>query len=68
MQKRKQQNHAFLYTLPALVLTITFFLIPLVYLISVSLFKWNGLGPWSLWGLAITIISLITAIFTKPFA
>lgn len=45
MQKRKQQDHAFFYTLPALVLTIAFFLIPLVYLITVSLFKWNGLGP-----------------------
>ncbi len=38
-------NRAFWYTVPALIMTLTFFIIPLVYLISVSFYKWNGLGP-----------------------
>ena len=45
MQKLKRQEHAFLYTVPALIMTLIFFVIPLCYLIYVSFYKWNGLGP-----------------------
>ena len=51
MQTFRRQEHAFVYTLPALVLTFVFFVIPLGYLLVVSLFKWNGLGPMEFTGL-----------------
>lgn len=51
MQTLKRQNHAFFYTVPALLMTFVFFVVPLCYLIFVSLFKWNGLGPMEFTGL-----------------
>ncbi len=40
-----------LYTLPALGMSILFFIVPLVYLVYVAFFKWNGLGPMEYVGL-----------------
>jgi raffinose/stachyose/melibiose transport system permease protein len=45
MQTLKQQEHSFLCMLPALLMIMIFFVIPLCYLIFVSFFKWNGLSP-----------------------
>lgn len=51
MQSFRRQEHALIYTIPALALTFVFFVVPLGYLIVVSLFKWNGLGPMEFTGL-----------------
>ncbi len=44
-------NRAFWYTVPALLMTLVFFIVPLVYLVTVSLYKWNGLGAMEFTGL-----------------
>ena len=53
MQSFRRQEHALIYTIPALALTFVFFVVPLGYLIVVSLFKWNGLGPMEFTGLSL---------------
>lgn len=47
----KRGSSAFWYTVPALAMTVAFFVVPLVYLIVVSLYKWNGLGAMKFVGL-----------------
>ncbi len=38
-----KKSQLFFYLAPAVILTVIFFLFPLVYLLSTSFFKWNGL-------------------------
>lgn len=40
-----KRRERILYLLPACILIVAFFIFPLCYLIYVSFFEWNGLGP-----------------------
>lgn len=67
MQSFRRQEHALIYTIPALALTFVFFVVPLGYLIVVSLFKWNGLGPMEFTGLGNYEYIFRNANFHKAF-
>lgn len=67
MQSFRRQEHALIYTIPALALTFVFFVVPLGYLIVVSLFKWNGLGPMEFTGLGNYEYIIRNANFHKAF-
>ena len=67
MQSFRRQEHAVIYTIPALALTCVCFVVPLGYLIVVSLFKWNGLGPMEFTGLGNYEYIFRNANFHKAF-
>lgn len=47
-----KKRHLAVFMTPALIIIALFFIVPLIYLIVVSFYSWNGIGPmeWNGWG------------------
>lgn len=62
---KKSQTIA--YLTPAVLLTVTFYIVPLVYLCFTSFFQWNGLGPKIYVGIDNFLYVFSDPVFKKAF-